>query len=367
MPTLTDAHTLVQCENANAEILLPARADLATYTRKLEARGTFGTLTELAKVRAIARDHAGDDAPLVAIPVSDPVKLIPGADSDTGDLIALVKTMGCRPVLVPPCADVLLEPDARDAALVAMTGLLDGVLGPGGDDVDPQIYGEARTKEVQRTNYARDRFEADFALAARRQPLFMFGICRSHQLWNAAFGGSLVQDVRVEGRSAITQDQEQLGIPADQPFIVRWPDGRVRFENRVHIVPKSRLSDALKVESIVTNSYHHQAVDVPGRGMRVVGVVRDDETRSETIEATEDWNIMTTQFHPEMMQNAPEEKQLLTMLGRRAHIFWVLRSLRKQGAVTLSALLDRLAKLPASALADDDWAWAKNELGPRLG
>lgn len=357
--------TIVRLEGASAEILLPARGELSTYLRELEARSLFAPHHDL-KAREVVAEEARD-APMIAIVVSDPNKLIPGTDVDTDELITLVKRMGCRPLLVPPCADVLMEDAERSDAIAAMTHILDGVLGPGGDDVDPQIYGEVRTKEVQTTHYLRDRFEADFALSARAQHLFMFGICRSHQLWNAAFGGSLVQDVRVEGRSVMTQDQESLGIPLDQPFVVRWPDGSVRFENRVHIAPKSWLYAALKVESMVTNSYHHQAVDVPGRGMRVVGAVRDNEAKKDTIEVTEDWNIMTTQFHPELMQSASEQKRLFSMLGRRAHVFWTLRKLRREGRVTLDALTARLSTLPSELLGDDDWDWVKGELAPRLG
>ena len=356
--------THVRLRGANADILLPPRGELETYAREIAAKGLFETAGELAKIPTTAVEPT--NAPRVAIVVSDPHKLIPGADAETEDLIEQVKEMRCTPVLLPPCADVLIEPAVRHQTLLTLAQSLDGVLGPGGDDVDPQLYGEVRTPEVQTTHYQRDRFEADFALAARSQHLFMFGICRAHQLWNAAFGGALVQDVRVEGRSIMTQDQESLGIPLDQPFIVRWPDGSVRLEHRVHIAPQSWLSEALQMESMVTNSYHHQAVDVAGRGMRVVGVVRDVEANKDTIEVTEDWNIMTTQYHPELMQAVEEQRRLFSMLGRRAHVFWVLRGLRSQADVSLAALLSRLERLPSGILRDDDWAWAKTALAPRL-
>lgn len=355
--------TTLRLRGANADILLPA-GDLAMYLQRVKYRGLFDAHDDLAKLEADPVEAS--PAPHVAIIISDPNKLMPGADPETESLIALVKAMGCRALIIPPCADVVLDSATRSEGIAAMTKVLDGVLGPGGDDVDPQIYGEARSAEVQSTHYLRDRFEADFALAARAEHLFMFGICRSHQLWNAAFGGSLVQDVRVEGRSLMTQDQEALGIPLDQPLVVRWPDGSLRMEHRVHIAPKSWLSAALRVESMLTNSYHHQAVDVPGRGMRVVGAVRDADAKKDTIEVTEDWNIMTTQFHPELMQTTLEQKNLFSMLGRRAHVFWTLRALRSEGPVSLDVLIARLSTLPDGLLGEDDWAWVKDELGPRL-
>jgi putative glutamine amidotransferase len=361
--------TIVRLDGANADILLPPGADLPMYVQGIRARSLFKVHPALAARSSTIRSstiEAPRTSPYIAITVAHPDRLIPGEDPDTDHLIALVKNLGCRPLLVPPCADVVIDASTRHEALHAMTHMLDGILGPGGDDVDPRLYGESRSAAVQETHYLRDRFEADFALTAREQHLFMFGICRSHQLWNAAFGGSLVQDVRVEGRSVLTQDQEAHGIPLDQPFIVRWPDGTVRLEHRVHIAPGSWLGAALKVESMLTNSYHHQAVDVPGRGMRVVGVVRDEESKKDTIEVTEDWNVITTQFHPELMQSAHEQKTLFGMLGRRAHVFWALRSLRNEGAVSTDALVARLYALPSGLLADDDWTWVNEALVPRL-
>jgi putative glutamine amidotransferase len=335
----------------------------------LEVDGVIGPQTKRALKDAGAPAWLFARPPVIAIPLSDPHKLLPGRDDETQRLIALVKSMGCEPVLVPPCADVALPRDqaVRRNALAAMTQTLHGVLGPGGADVDPDIYGAVRSPLTGPTNFARDRFEADFAQAARMQPLFMFGICRSHQLWNAAFGGKLVQDVRAEGRSAITQNQSELGIPWDQPFIVRWPDGTLRFENRVNIVQQSLLGAQVLLGSMLTNSYHHQQVDVPGEGMHVVGTVRDEELAVDNIEITEDWNVMSTQFHPEAMQHDPAQKALLGMLGRRAQIFWLMRSLQNEGgAVNDATLLARMAELPAGTFTPADEAWVRTELSTRL-
>lgn len=304
------------------------------------------------------------DLPRVAIMLSDPRKLIPGEDPELDHLIDLMISMGCTPVLIPPCADRAIADEDIDGprALHAMVAHLDGILGPGGADVDPAIYGE-ENQFSRNTNFQRDRFEADFVRIGMLSNLYMFGICRSHQLWNAAAGGTLVQDVQAEGLSHISQSQADFQIDGASPFILRDADGNVRFENRVLLEPDSQIARILDgVESILTNSYHHQAVDVPGEGFRVTGKVWDEETKRHTIEVTERWNALTTQFHPEGMQRDPQERELLETLGRRALVFALLRRCESN----VDELLARMGHFSANTFDPSEFDWVKTEIAPRL-
>ncbi|MCC6811543.1 MAG: gamma-glutamyl-gamma-aminobutyrate hydrolase family protein [Deltaproteobacteria bacterium] len=355
--------SFVRLGGGEADVVLPSAEHDAfeRYLERLEASAIFPASAFVALKQASARRVDLPAAPRIGIPVAEPSALM--ADEDIERLVALVKEMRCTPVLIPPCASVVCAQADRRAAVAAIVATLHGILGPGGDDVDPRIYKETRRPETAATNYPRDRFEADVALAGRAGNVFMFGICRSHQLWNAAFGGTLVQDMRGEGRSAVSQDQGAFSMPLDRPFVVYWPDGRIRFENRVRVTPKTQLAAIVQCESFLTNSWHHQAVDTVGLGMRVCGAVRDPETQTETIEATEDWNVMTTQFHPECMQRDLVQKRLLAVLGRRAHVLALASQLREP---SLRALTDGMRTLSASAFSDADWEWAERELGARL-
>ncbi|MCC6554422.1 MAG: gamma-glutamyl-gamma-aminobutyrate hydrolase family protein [Polyangiaceae bacterium] len=322
---------------------------------------TLGALEGALSRRGVtALALRGAALPRVGIVASEPRKLLPGQDGEVANFVALCVRTGCRPVLIPPCAD-LAGGDGRDIAAGALAAALDGVIGPGGDDVDPAIYDE-ENERAEDTNYPRDRFEADFALAAMETPAFMFGICRSHQLWNAATGGSLVQDVQAEGLSHLSQRQSDFAIDGAEPFIVRGPDGAVAFENRVVLSAGSQIARVLGgADSVLTNSYHHQAVDKPGDGFAVTGTVWDDVTRRSTIEATERWNVITTQFHPEAMQREPAQRELLETVCRRARIF---RMLKDGGA---EGLVDRMRQLPATAFDDSDFEWVAEELAAHLG
>ncbi|HSN97169.1 MAG TPA: gamma-glutamyl-gamma-aminobutyrate hydrolase family protein [Candidatus Nanopelagicales bacterium] len=301
------------------------------------------------------------DPPRVGVVLAHPAKLVPGRDEEVTRLVGDVIRLGCRPLLIPPCADVL-APAAERSAAVAVVRELDGLLGPGGDDVDPAIYGEPDI-HAENTNYRRDRFEADLALAAMRAPMYLFGICRSHQLWNAAAGGSLVQDVQAEGFSSLSQRQGDFGIAGDAPFVVRKPDGGAVFENLVELEPHSEIARILGgPRAILTNSYHHQAVDVPGEGFTVVGTVWDPGTQRRTIEATERWNAITTQFHPEVMLRDPMHREMYETLGRRARVLRML----KAGAGDGEALLARMGQHPAGHFDDSDLEWVRRELAPRI-
>src|SRR5262249_19862315 len=155
----------------------------------------------------------------------------------------------CRVVLIPPCLDLVMSSKDRPRAIHDLVAQLDGFVGPGGEDVHPRIYGQ-RNRSSYHTKLARDRFEADVAVAAMFADLYMLGICRSHQLWNAAAGGALEQDVEM-------QHQEKAGFREDDPFHV------------VDVAGGTRLHAVFDADRVTTNSLHHQLVIEPGRTFEV--------------------------------------------------------------------------------------------------
>lgn len=327
-----------------------------------ETQGEIDKALDEASISAIRL--RGAIVPEVGIVLSHPRKLVPGADEEAERLAHAIVAMGCKPIFIPPCADLVVHHDLthRSAAIHSLVKTLDGLLGPGGDDVDPAIYNEPM-QGAEGTNYQRDRFEADFAIAALNSHLFAFGICRSHQLWNAAEGGSLVQDVLNEGFSGTSQRQGDFGIPGGEPFVVRGPSGEIVFENRVEIEPGTDVAKVLEnSKDLLTNSYHHQAVDAPGEGFAVVGTVFDPAVGKRTIEMTERWNAITTQFHPEVMLNDPAQKELFETLGRRARIFQMAKLHRP----TAKELTARMAEFPEDVFDESDFDWVLDELAQNL-
>lgn len=154
----------------------------------------------------------------------------------------------------------------------------DGLLLPGGADLDPAWYGQEKTASVA---IDRELDELQFALAKRfiaaGKPIL--GICRGHQLLNVCLGGTLTQHIPPAARHA------------------REPGSA---EDKVHGVyaPVSGIMRDLYGERYTVNSSHHQAVERTGEGMRVTLISDDGITEATEHEMLP---ILTVQFHPERM------------------------------------------------------------------
>jgi putative glutamine amidotransferase len=176
-----------------------------------------------------------------------------------------VEVAGGLPVLIPPMAD---------EALVALLDRLDGLVFPGGADVDPSLYDEARHPKTE-VNADLDRLELAAARWAVGSDKPVLGICRGQQLLNVVMGGSLVQHV---------ENHRQHG-------------DRTALTQTLTVAPDSRLHQVFGSERIDVNTMHHQAVGRLGRGLRAVAWSEDG-----TIEAVESdahpWMLMV-QYHPE--------------------------------------------------------------------
>src|ERR1022692_452205 len=98
-----------------------------------------------------------------------------------------VEQAGGEPVLVPPPQYLASVPDLLER--------FDGVLLPGGADVDPELYGGRSHESVTPAPEGVDQFQMEAARAARRAGIPTFGICRGVQVMNVAFGGTLYEDI----------------------------------------------------------------------------------------------------------------------------------------------------------------------------
>jgi len=196
---------------------------------------------------------------------------------------------GCP--LILPVGDPALAPVA--------VGALDGLVLPGGGDVDPSCYGERPAPETNSTDRSRDDWELACTWAALDLGLPLLAICRGCQLLNVAMGGTLVQDVtRLTGA--------RHGWAA-------------RFDEHVHEVrldPGSRLAAALGTTVIGTNSLHHQAVGRLGTGVAPVAWAPDGTV--EAIEVDGRPEVVAVQWHPELLEDDPLHQGLFRDLVRRA-------------------------------------------------
>jgi putative glutamine amidotransferase len=188
-----------------------------------------------------------------------------------------VESAGGLPVLIPP-----LGPDALGELLER----LDGIVFPGGADVDPAEYGEAREPKTEVVTEL-DRLELAVARWAIHSDMPTLGICRGQQLLNVAMGGSLVQHL----------DHH------------RQPGDRTALTQKLTVTPGSRLADVLGATQIDVNHMHHQAVKDVAHGLTAVAWTPDGTI--EGIESPDHPWLLMVQFHPEELFGFHEPSQRL--------------------------------------------------------
>jgi putative glutamine amidotransferase len=191
--------------------------------------------------------------------------------------VRAVELAGGAPVLIPPC-----NPDALQSLLER----LDGIVFPGGPDVDPSEYGEAPHAKID-VNLGLDAIELPAARWAVQAEVPVLGICRGQQLLNVALGGSLVQHIDNHRQKTPRQDVSHiLRLDAD-----------------------SRLARLLGCDTLEVNSFHHQAVDRLGAGLQAVAWSPDGVV--EGLESTEHPWLVCVQYHPEDLIDAHAPSQRL--------------------------------------------------------
>ena len=144
-------------------------------------------------------------------------------------------------------------------------------------------FGEEPVKELHSINPRRDRQELLLAKLAADRQIPILGICRGIQVMNAAFGGSLYQDIHVQ--------MEGKRIKHDQDL------GRGYASHTVRIEKDSLLYKLFETEVLPVNSFHHQAVKEVAPGFRVTA--RSSDGVIEAMESTECKSMMGVQWHPE--------------------------------------------------------------------
>jgi putative glutamine amidotransferase len=186
-----------------------------------------------------------------------------------------IEGAGLIPFIVPP----LLSP-ADALQLLENAG---GLLLTGGEDVDPARYGATPHPATAEPNVLRDVTELALLAAAKTLNRPVLAICRGVQLLNVAFGGTLVQDLPSERPSAINHDESEE---------------RAERSHAVALTEGSLVAAATGAQVMMVNSYHHQAADRIGDGLRISATAPDGVIEGlEVIDPS--WWVLGVQWHPE--------------------------------------------------------------------
>ncbi|MFD4607170.1 gamma-glutamyl-gamma-aminobutyrate hydrolase family protein [Streptomyces sp. NPDC058440] len=191
----------------------------------------------------------------------------------------LVQAAGGIAAMLPP------DDPSHAASVVAR---LDGLVVAGGPDVEPERYGAEREPRTGPPARERDAWELALIRAALDSGTPLLGICRGMQLLNVALGGTLVQ--HIDGHT------EDVGIFGAHPVT---PVAGTRYA-------------AVVAEETYVPTYHHQAVDRLGEGLRASAHATDGTV--EAVELPGDRFALGVQWHPEM----GEDVRVMTALVRAA-------------------------------------------------
>ena len=161
----------------------------------------------------------------------------------------------------------------------------DGLLMPGGVDIEPARYGQETDEKCRKIDLNRDAAEWWMleAFLPTRKPVL--GICRGIQMLNVFLGGTLHQ--HIDGHSDFKS--------------------RTTGYHNVKVVPGSRLHRLVETETLTVNSLHHQAVDSLGKDLEVCAVSEDGIV--EAVVHTSHPFLLGVQWHPEHMSRKDPQQQ----------------------------------------------------------
>jgi putative glutamine amidotransferase len=189
---------------------------------------------------------------------------------------------GAVPWMIPLLDD---DPDT----LRVLYERLDGLLIPGGVDLDPSSYGDTLRPGCGRIDPARDRVELQLTRWALEDRKPFLGLCRGIQVLNVAQGGTLWQDIASEMPGAIKHDYfPTAGFDRDH------------LAHHVTVLPGSRLRRLIERDRFEVNSMHHQGIRDLAPSLVPSATSRDGLV--EAVELEGDQFCVAVQWHPEVFE-----------------------------------------------------------------
>ena len=191
---------------------------------------------------------------------------------------------GGIPVLLP----VTMDPNR----IRELFESVDGVLLCGGPDIHPNLYGEQIKYYCGHVNHERDVFELELARLCIEEDKPLMGICRGSQVLNVACGGTLYQDINLQGATDFKHaDNSESHSPVAHP---------------VNLLTGKFFEQVLGISELEITSWHHQAVRAPGEGIEIAALCPDGIIEGVYMPAKK--CIFGVEWHPEMLPDNPGYK-----------------------------------------------------------
>ena len=193
-----------------------------------------------------------------------------GPSEKSGDYIKAVEEAGGSAEIIMPGTDVVKALEKYDGLII-----------PGGDDIDPALYNEMKVFDIRQEEEKRTVFELMILEKMTKTGRPVLGICYGMQIINVYFKGTLYQDISLREDKSLAHN---MGI------------------HEINIQNNPFLDQGI----YSVNSTHHQAIKCLGMGLKPFGYAEDG-----IIEAffLHDHNfLMGVQWHPERMENNISKK-----------------------------------------------------------
>jgi putative glutamine amidotransferase len=195
---------------------------------------------------------------------------------------------------------LLLTPFHSPAALARFGEHVDGLLLTGGGDIDPARFGESRHDKTDLVSAERDDLELErVTRQAIDTGLPLLAICRGLQVVNVALGGTLHQHVPDAFGESVTHSQTLA---------------RGERTHDVAIEAGSLLSRLAGGDHLRVNSFHHQAINALGDGLRPVAWADDKVIEAVELPGARGF-MLAVQWHPEeLVEHDPAAAGLFAAL-----------------------------------------------------
>lgn len=190
---------------------------------------------------------------------------------------------------------IFVSPSMGWVQIEEIYNLCQGAYFIGGDDFSPSLYGQKIHPKTTVTEEKRDDVEIRLLKQILKDRKPFLGICRGIQALAITSGGSLIQHIP----DKFSQENHNPNKCYD--------DLLTSVKHTVFIEKDSKVYKLIKQRKVMVNSYHHQAVDRPGKDLRIVG--KSPAGVAEVLEHEDgDYFCIGIQSHPEAEESGFFEK-----------------------------------------------------------
>ena len=179
--------------------------------------------------------------------------------------------------------------------------VVDAVVLIGGGDINPAEFGSTGHETIYNLSAERDAMELALMRALLVRPKPVLAICRGMQILNTVLGGTLhVHLPDVVGESVLHR------APPRDPI-----------SHGIQVAADSELAKVIG-EQVHTASWHHQAIQQLGKGLKAVAWAPDGVIEAVELEGRQD--LLAVQWHPEITAAEDDGQQrMFDWLIKRAN------------------------------------------------